>query len=78
MLAIAPPPSFCQANLETGDVLEATNASFGNLTTSAGATYTIQSEALLPWFARQSPSTAVNGIYSFPDSTVAPTFAQNC
>jgi hypothetical protein len=77
-LAIAPPPSFCQGNLETGDVLEATKSSFANLTTSAGVTYTIQSEALLPWFARQSPSTAVNGIYSFPDNTIAPTFAQSC
>jgi len=30
-------------------------------------TYTLQTEALLPWFERQTPSPALNGAYSFPD-----------
>lgn len=77
-LAIAPPPSFCQGNLETGDVLEDAPNAFMSLTTVAGLTYSVQSEALLPWFERQSPSSAVDGVYSFPDSTLAPTFAQSC
>lgn len=75
-LALGPAP-FCQGNLETGDVLEELhNAPFP--VTVNGITYHPQSEALLPWFERQSPSTAVAGAYSYPDTTLAPTFAVSC
>ena len=75
-LALGPAP-FCQNNLETGDVLEElANAPFA--VTTSGITFHVQSEALLPWFERQSPSTAVAGAYSYPDTTLAPTFAQSC
>lgn len=75
-LALGPAP-FCQGNLETGDVLEELdNAPFS--VTINGLTFHVQSEALLPWFERQSPSTAVAGAYSYPDTTLAPTFAQSC
>ncbi|HKS70381.1 MAG TPA: hypothetical protein VJQ45_08170 [Ktedonobacterales bacterium] len=75
-LALGPAP-FCQGNLETGDVLEELdNAPFS--VNVNGLTFHVQSEALLPWFERQSPSTAVAGAYSYPDTTLAPTFAQSC
>ena len=31
--------------------------------------YTLQNEALLPWFERQRPSTAMSGAYSFPSTS---------
>ncbi len=34
-----------------------------------GFTYHPQNEALLQWFEFQSPSTAINGAYSYPDIT---------
>jgi len=34
-----------------------------------GFTYHPQNEALLQWFEFQSPSTALNGAYSYPDIT---------
>ena len=75
-LALGPAP-FCQGNLETGDVLEElANAPFA--VTTSGITFHVQSEALLPWFERASPSSAVAGAYSYPDATLAPTFAQSC
>jgi hypothetical protein len=75
-LALGPAP-FCQGNLETGDVLEELNNAGFSVTVN-GNTFHVQSEALLPWFERQSPSTAVAGAYSYPDTTLAPTFAQSC
>jgi len=32
--------------------------------------YTLQTEAMLPWFTRQYPSTAIHGAYSFPGENV--------
>ena len=32
-------------------------------------TYTLQTEALLPWFEREFPSSAIHGAYSFPGET---------
>jgi hypothetical protein len=34
-----------------------------------GYTYHLQDLAMLPWFARETPSSALNGWYSFPDTT---------
>jgi len=31
--------------------------------------YTLQTEALLPWFERQTPSQALDGTYSFPNTS---------
>jgi hypothetical protein len=79
-LSLGTPP-FCQGNLETGDVIEQLNNAAFPVTvgTTAGAvTFHMQTEALLPWFERQSPSTAVAGAYSFPDTSIAPTFAKSC
>jgi hypothetical protein len=62
----------CQDNLETGDVLENFPNQIYPLTLN-GFTYHLQNEALLPWFAGQSPSPAIHGAYSYPDPTVLTT-----
>lgn len=75
-LALGPAP-FCQGNLETGDVVEElSNVAF--LVPLNSVTFHVQAEALLPWFERQSPSTAVAGAYSYPDTSILTTFAQSC
>ncbi|HLJ73206.1 MAG TPA: hypothetical protein VKU62_01375, partial [Thermoanaerobaculia bacterium] len=63
------PNGLCQNNLETGDVIEGLpNATFPM--TLNGFTYHPQNEALLPWFAFQSNSTALGGAYSYPNTSV--------
>lgn len=59
----------CQNNLESGDVLEVMSQAVFPVSMQ-GRTYHPQNEALLPWFAFQSPSPANLGAYSFPDETV--------
>jgi hypothetical protein len=61
----------CQNNLETGDFI-ATQAppNENTLITLSGFTYHLQNEALLPWFSREVPSSAIGGAYSYPDPTV--------
>jgi len=61
----------CQNNLETGDVVEVLSQPVYP-TAMNDRTYHPQTEAMLPWFAMQSPSTAKGGAYSFPDETVLP------
>ena len=66
------PNGVCQDNLEVGDVIEGLpNATFPM--TMNGMTYHPQNEALLQWFAAQTPSRAIHGAYSYPDETVLPT-----
>jgi hypothetical protein len=63
------PNGLCQNNLESGDVIEGlANATFPM--TMNGMTYHPQNEALLQWFAGQSPSSAIAHAYSYPDTTV--------
>jgi hypothetical protein len=58
-------PGTCQGNLETGDPMEVVaNPDFP--VTINGFTYHPQTEAILPWFSRQVPSTAIDGAYSYP------------
>jgi hypothetical protein len=60
------PNGNCQNDLETGDVIE--NLPNAIKTIRLGGTaYHVQNEALLQWFAGQTPSTAINGAYSYPD-----------
>lgn len=62
------PNGNCQDNLEVGDVIEGIK----NATTPLklnGFTYHPQNEALLPWFEFQSPSTAIDGAYSYPNES---------
>jgi hypothetical protein len=67
----------CQANLETGDPVEVLpNSSFP--VTINGFTYHPQTEALLQWFTRESPSSAIDGAYSYPDTTALTSPSQPC
>lgn len=51
----------CQNNLEVGDPLSGSNST---VFMNDGTTYTVQDLAFMVWFARQSPSLAVNGWYT--------------
>jgi hypothetical protein len=63
------PNGLCQNNLETGDVIEGlANAQIP--ITLNGFTYHPQNEALLEWFAGQTPSSAIHHAYSYPDTAV--------
>jgi hypothetical protein len=63
------PNGNCQNNLETGDVIEGlSNAQFPIVLN--GFTYHPQNEALLQWFAGVTPSSAIGGAYSYPDTNV--------
>jgi hypothetical protein len=63
------PNGNCQDNLEVGDVIEGLPRQSFPITMPNGFTYHPQNEALLQWFEFQSPSTALNGAYSYPDIT---------
>jgi len=66
------PFGLCQNNLEVGDVIEGlANATYPM--TMNGMTYHPQNVALVPWFAGIQNSGAINGAYSYPDTTVLTT-----
>jgi hypothetical protein len=58
----------CQDDMEVGDVIEGLKDAVFPITMN-GFTYHPQNVALLQWFEFQSPSTAINGAYSYPDIT---------
>jgi hypothetical protein len=63
------PNGNCQDDLETGDVIEGlANAAFP--VTTNGNTYHPQNEALIQWFQFESPSDALKGAYSYPNTSV--------
>jgi hypothetical protein len=75
------PNGNCQDNLEVGDVIEGLrNATYP--IKMNGMTYHPQNEALLPWFEFQSPSSAIDGAYSYPDegtlTTLSPIELPGC
>lgn len=72
------PNGNCQNNRETGDVIEGLPHATYPMTMN-GFTYHPQNEALLSWFEFQQPSTAINGAYSYPDTSVlsGPSAPQN-
>ncbi len=63
------PNGNCQNDLEVGDVVEGLPHQVFPITMPNNFTYHPQNEALLQWFEFQSPSTAINGAYSYPDIT---------
>jgi len=63
------PNGVCQNNLETGDVIEGLPDDTYPISMN-GYLYHPQNEALLQWFAAQSPSSALDHAYSYPDKTV--------
>ena len=66
------PSGLCQNNLETGDVIEGLqDAAYG--IPLNGRYYHPQNEAMLQWFASQTPSSAIHGAYSYPDTGVLKT-----
>jgi hypothetical protein len=67
----------CQGNLETGDPIEVLSNSALPLTLS-GYTYHPQNEALLQWFGMGATSNAIDGAFSYPDTTVLPHSALPC
>jgi hypothetical protein len=71
------PNGNCQNNLETGDVIEGLPNAIKTIHLG-GTAYHVQNEALLQWFAGQTPSTAINGAYSYPDPVLTtPSVSQN-
>lgn len=67
----------CQANLETGDPLEVLNNAAFPITMN-GFVYHPQTEALLPWFSRETPSSAISGAYTYPDTSLVTVPSQPC
>lgn len=61
--------AMCQNVLETGDVIEVLASLPIHPVQMNNFTYHLQNEALLPWFASESPSSAARRAYSFPDET---------
>lgn len=62
------PSGFCQNNLEVGDGVENLVPDFVTITLH-GFDYHPQTLALLQWFEGITPSDAISGAYSFPDTT---------
>jgi hypothetical protein len=59
----------CQNTLETGDFIEGLNKSSFPVTLN-NFTYHPQNEQLIQWFSREAPSSAFQGAYSYPDTSL--------
>lgn len=64
-----PTGSICQDILETGDVIEFLPNQIFTIALN-GMTYHNQTEALIQWFKGVTPSDAIDGAFSYPDTTV--------
>jgi hypothetical protein len=64
----------CTAYLEAGDPLVGTDYPVK----VGGFTYHPQNIPILPWFAREVPSSAVGGAYSYPDTSTLTSPATGC
>lgn len=67
----------CQNNLQTGDPIEVF-AHAGFPVTIDGFTYHPQNQALLQWFTRETPSSAIDGAYSYPNQSLLTSPSQPC
>lgn len=67
--------ALCQNNLETGDVVEVLSSNATAQFALHNRTYHPSNEALLQWFAFESPSSAHLGAWSFPDETTIQTLS---
>lgn len=72
-----PDGSHCGPNLETGDPIEVLDNPVYPVMIGT-TTYHPQTEALLQWFTRTTPSDAFDGAYSYPDMTALTAPAQDC
>ena len=72
----------CQNNLETGDPIEdrVDPLKVNFKITTFGRQYTLQNEALAPWFLHSAPSFSVNGYYTYlgPIDSEFASFAPTC
>jgi hypothetical protein len=57
------PVSYCGNVLEVADVLETWPFYFGVSPIGSSTVYLLADAAFLSWFARQSPSTGIGGLY---------------
>jgi hypothetical protein len=64
------PNGNCQNDLEDGDVVEGLGNATFPVTMPNGFTYHPQNEALLQYFTRQTPSSAIHGAFSYPNESV--------
>ena len=64
------PNGNCGDALETGDVIEGLPNATSPPITLNGFAYHPQNEALLQWFEFESPSSALDGAYSYPNTSV--------
>ena len=64
-------------NFETGDAVEFLNDSWYPITMN-DFTYHVQNEALLQWFISEKPSSAIDGVYSYPDTNTLTKFPEPC
>jgi len=71
------PNGTCQNTLEVGDVTESFLPNYTDVTLH-GFTYHPQTLGVLQWFEDASPSTAINGVFSFPDSSLLTTQFTPC
>lgn len=71
-LAGAPGNQQCQNDIEVGDVIEVLPDAVFPIAMPNGQLYHPQNVALLQWFEFQSPSSALDGAYSYPDPAALP------
>jgi hypothetical protein len=74
---ISPDGRGCQEHITTGDPVEVLPHSSFEVQLN-GFTYHPQTQALLQWFTRESPSSAFDHAYSFPDTSALKTPSQPC
>lgn len=60
-------PGTCQDDLEVGDPVELLSSAVFPVKIF-GVTYHPQTEALLQWFEQKSPSNAISGAFSYPNT----------
>jgi hypothetical protein len=71
------PQGVCQNTLEVGDITESFIPDYTDVTLH-GFTYHPQTLGVLQWFEDATPSTAINGDFSFPDSSLLTTQFTPC
>lgn len=69
--------SGCQNNLQTGDPLVSFPQA-GFPVTIDGFTYHPQNQALVQWFSQETPSSAIDGAYSYPNESLLTGPSQAC
>ena len=74
---LSPDGQGCQDHITTGDPVEVLPHPSFEVALN-GFTYHPQTQALLQWFTRETPSSALDHAYSFPDTSALKTPSQAC